>query len=537
MQKPEHALTLTLAGPLALVDEHGRDLTPRGRKVQGILALLGTSANLRRSRAWLQDKLWSDRGPEQGAASLRQCLTELRVALGPHVDCLRTEGGWVALDPGCVEVQTEIPGPAVGGRPEFLEGLDIRDPEFEHWLRDQRLAWADRAPAPAPAAAPPAGWDRPLLLVAPPEAMRDDHRILGSMLAENAALQIAAAGNAQLVEAMSQSFGPRPIGLRLLVRVAELGHTLYFQFRLSDLGTGTVIWIGLKDVPPNVAFERPDDLFGPTLNELVGTAINELGRMSGRGTDEDRLALLGYQASRHTVLLALDDQKAADRMLAQAYDLHPQGIYLARRALLKHTQFVERTVPAPEEARAEAIEFARRALTLDADNATVVATAAKILLNLEGKTEGGLELALRAVRIGAANPLAWESLAVARAHLGQWSESYTAALRARDFAAALPQSYYWDALCCMVATGAGRYDEAIRFGERARDLAPTFKPPLRYLVALYEHAGRREEAVAQLRALQALEPEFSVQSLANPDYPAASLRRTPLIAVARTGLE
>ena len=84
--------------------------------------------------------------------------------------------------------------------------------------------------------------------------------------------------------------------------------------------------------------------------------------MSERSNDEVRLALLGYQASRHTVLLDLADQNATDRMLALAYDLHPEGIYLARRALLKHNQFVERTSPDPDVARSEAIELARRAL-------------------------------------------------------------------------------------------------------------------------------------------------------------------------------
>jgi predicted Zn-dependent protease len=197
---------------------------------------------------------------------------------------------------------------------------------------------------------------------------------------------------------------------------------------------------------------------------------------------------------------------------------------------------VERTVPSLDVVRSEAVELARRALAIDPNNATVVAAAAKVLLNLEGKTEGGLELALRATRMGPTNPLAWESLAVARGHLGQWDQAYAAALRARDFASALPQSYYWDVMCCMVATGAGHYADAVRFGERARDLAPTFKPPLRYLAALYYHAGRIDDAVAQIRALSALEPDFSVETLADPGYPAAGLRRTPLISIATTGL-
>ena len=141
--KPVRTLVLRLGGPLELRDTDGNDLTPRARKAQGLLALLGTSPGLRRSRSWLQDKLWSDRGPEQGAASLRQCLTEIRRSLRDHVDCLVTETGWVGLDPGRVEVQMAAPAQPQGARGEFLEGLDVRDPEFEHWLRDQRSAYED----------------------------------------------------------------------------------------------------------------------------------------------------------------------------------------------------------------------------------------------------------------------------------------------------------------------------------------------------------------------------------------------------------
>ena len=66
---------LDLVGPLCLRDAAGMDLTPRGRKSQGSPALVAVSPALRRSRSWLQDKLWSDRPQEQGSASLRQYLT------------------------------------------------------------------------------------------------------------------------------------------------------------------------------------------------------------------------------------------------------------------------------------------------------------------------------------------------------------------------------------------------------------------------------------------------------------------------------
>jgi TolB-like protein len=161
-------IRLRLAGPLRLVRCDGTEITPRSAKAQALLALLGSAPSARRSRAWLQDKLWSDRGPEQAAASLRQALAELRRALGDCRDCLIADAGWVGLDPDRVEVQID-PEPAdfglAGEPPEFAEGLDVRDPEFEDWIRDQRLAYAEqittgptseRQPRTAKASADPA---------------------------------------------------------------------------------------------------------------------------------------------------------------------------------------------------------------------------------------------------------------------------------------------------------------------------------------------------------------------------------------------
>lgn len=140
---PADSLCLDLIGPLRLRGTDGSDLTPRGRKAQGLLALVGTAPGLRRSRAWLQDKLWSDRGTEQGASSLRQCLTEIRSALGRHVDCFETDRTWVAFDPDRIRVRKDC-GPLAALDVEFLEGLDIRDPEFEHWIRDKRMSFTEQ---------------------------------------------------------------------------------------------------------------------------------------------------------------------------------------------------------------------------------------------------------------------------------------------------------------------------------------------------------------------------------------------------------
>lgn len=136
-----------LLGPFSLLDEEGQEVAPRGRKACAILAMLATGPQARRSRKWLQDRLWSDRDEAQGAASLRQALYEIRQALGEQRDLLYADAYVVGLDTSrfLTDVDQATASQGFAGEPlEFLEGIDIRDDEFEEWLRDQRAYWRDR---------------------------------------------------------------------------------------------------------------------------------------------------------------------------------------------------------------------------------------------------------------------------------------------------------------------------------------------------------------------------------------------------------
>src|SRR5258707_13655009 len=100
-------LRISVIGAFRVLAHDGEDLTPRGRKARALLAILALTPGRRRSRPALQDKLWSDRGPEQGAASLRQTLTEIRRALGEgYRDCLVSDlrGVGLAMDQVAVDL-------------------------------------------------------------------------------------------------------------------------------------------------------------------------------------------------------------------------------------------------------------------------------------------------------------------------------------------------------------------------------------------------------------------------------------------------
>src|SRR6266699_1461288 len=101
-------LRIALIGAFRVLAPDGEDLTPRGRKARALLAILALTPTRRRSRPALQDKLWSDRGPEQGAASLRQTLTEIRRTLGEcYRNCLVSDlrGVGLAMDQVTIDLE------------------------------------------------------------------------------------------------------------------------------------------------------------------------------------------------------------------------------------------------------------------------------------------------------------------------------------------------------------------------------------------------------------------------------------------------
>src|SRR6266540_587867 len=154
--RPE--LRICVIGAFRVLAHDDQDLTPRGRKARALLALLALTPTRRRSRPALQDKLWSDRGSEQGAASLRQTLTEIRRVFGDRYrDCLVSDMRGIGLAQDRVTVDLDTADLSELGRkvepPLLLEDVDVADEEFEHWLRNQRTAFEQRISASKPPAA------------------------------------------------------------------------------------------------------------------------------------------------------------------------------------------------------------------------------------------------------------------------------------------------------------------------------------------------------------------------------------------------
>lgn len=128
----------------------GREIAAPGRKARGILAYLALAPGHSATREQLAGLLWSDRGPDQARASLRQSLKELR-ELSAIGETIATERDVVSLDVAALTIDLfEIRNAAATRdlaalaalldevRGDLVEDLADLSPAFDDWVQGER---------------------------------------------------------------------------------------------------------------------------------------------------------------------------------------------------------------------------------------------------------------------------------------------------------------------------------------------------------------------------------------------------------------
>ncbi len=147
-------LSISILGPLA-IESDDRRLGKVPKKARALLAFLAAQSGQPVSRERLADLLWPYQGSEQARHSLRNCLLELRKALGEGA------ASHLVADFGNCRIQdvvsdldsferlsrsqhrSELQAAADLYRGEFLADFDINSEPFQEWLaaeRDRTLA-------------------------------------------------------------------------------------------------------------------------------------------------------------------------------------------------------------------------------------------------------------------------------------------------------------------------------------------------------------------------------------------------------------
>lgn len=534
-----------LRGPFRISDAQGVARTPKGSKERGLLALLLLSPGQRRTRIWLQDKLWSDRNPEQGSVSLRQALANIRKALGPLSDRLKADRGALWFDP---PVPVSLAGSDEDG--EILQDLDVRDPEFSDWLRAlrQKAEGSTETPplADAGVRGPALGGDgedapiRPMARGAarsavPPAvailqrrpASSDHGRFLMRALVDRLSAALHHSGDVMVLideETIPAHPGTRPPAA---IEVETLGEedSWYILLRVIGQPGNRCVWTGRQRLPLALGPNWSSQPLQVLINRAAASAIDLVSAAHRTAP---------YGAIQRAVRRIYDFDRqgldAADLLLRGAAAGDASGLALAWRSfgnLTRAWEFREEAGTIWE----EATHLSEEALSRSRGHPVILALAAQVQMTLNGDYDYGLHLARAAVAGDEENPYALDSLSLALQARGSFGDGHVLAERARLSASGMPNSFSWDMQCCLTAIGIGQLEEARRLALSAHRKMPVYRPALRYLVALNMLLGAEEEVAHYTARLRQMEPDFTQKMLLQPNYPVETLRRLGLVEV------
>jgi hypothetical protein len=528
-------LVLRAVGRFQLLDDLGIDRAPSGQKARGVIALLALAPNFSRSRSWLQDKLWSDRGQFQAAASLRQALTEIRHALGPSKDALGTDRMSVSLDPNQFNVSFELPASLAArtGDIELFEDLDVKDPEFEHWVRDHRSSLGQLTST----AHQSSRMSSRHTIVFLSNLVKDSD---GSAIVRQFYAYIAKSlmhrSQVCIVDHSLPDSSLSIIDNRNYLSTISINLSLNINSRsvnmtsaISDCDTGCLYWTDEVTVewPFQGLFESPQ--FIGLVSQTLDSVIDAIAARTV-GSNKTTTALRLFKSAQLlTFTLNRGDLERADQQCRSAFEMDRRGSYLAWRALIRlicHFQYFGDEFLSDKE---HINVISSKALEDFADDPTVLSIASHAEYLFGTRTSSALHLAELAIDGDALNPIAWAALANIHTATGNYLSGFDAAKRAVDVSAGTKAMYFFNFYCCMAATGVGDFTGARVYAQTSSMLSPKFLAPRRYLVALQTASGDQAGLTMALSGLRNIEPSFDIKCLLDGKYPVNTLRRLRII--------
>ncbi|MGL5012279.1 MAG: AfsR/SARP family transcriptional regulator, partial [Paracoccaceae bacterium] len=381
-------------GNLCLRDASGADRTPGGQKARGLIALLALTPDRSRPRRWLEQKLWSDRSPEQASNSLRQVLMELRTALGPVADTLQADRHNVSLTPLETDLEKDPEGTrnALAAGYDLMQDLHLRDAAFNAWLADQRARLSGTAPITA------SGWlpDAPAIpLVIRTAMMSSEHSgFVATAMAESISKLVS---DFISVDIFTESdthtqIGPRDRGLILTVGASESRDRLHFVTTLESSRTGQVLWSRQANSATETASDVLQGHLPSVIFEAAEAAINAMPRVVGDDPGPLRAEAMMARAVRAIFSFQEHQLRFADDLLRDATAIVPSSRAFAWRAILRQFMGVERTEKDRNRLMDEAALFSRKAMEMDGVNSLVLSLLSQVEIMLHDNLDAGAKL-------------------------------------------------------------------------------------------------------------------------------------------------
>lgn len=524
----EAGYKLFLIGPFRLETPLGEAVEIKGKKSRAMLAALGTGRDLARARSWIAAHLWSDRGTAQAASSYRQCILEIRRALGDGADLLMSGTDMVSLDPARIWVDardedhltglSQVPGET----PHFLADLSIRDRQFERWLADRR-AYYGRRLLPAPQPPKDAPLHRPIVIRARAEGP-DSAQTYNAVLQDLICRSIDDTGKVQLLDENAMSGLTRDASeraFRVEVRSVDLPGTKGVSVNLTRSLDGT-LFTTLTRLSESV------DMID-LVNEAVVQSLEEIAGFEADLPASKIATAMCVRAMQSVTDYAPATIEAADRLISNAHEIDPQPVFLAWRAYLRTFLLGEVGGSNAQAISEEMEQFITLAEEQEPGNSIILSLAAFIRSMWLLSSEDALELAQRSHTLNPSNPYGISYLGMVHTHLGNFEEGYRLSRRANGLTVPGSAKSSIRYVAMRSAACAGRYTEAIKIGEVLGRDAPHFVAPKRLMGLLYMKCGRVADAEAMVETLRQHEPDYSMEKMRD------AFRSSPLLHRSKLG--
>ncbi|MEM9029161.1 MAG: hypothetical protein AAGC70_12405 [Pseudomonadota bacterium] len=479
---------------------------------------------------------------------MRQCLVEIRRALGADRDAIRTNNLTVSLDPTYVDVdwrdwQSHADTDSAAANVELLEGLDIRDPEFEDWLRKQRRALEAQLERPCAHdvdrdTGRAASTSSELLILSNgPDDKHANDNVIGDCLLDAISKTVAEVAAVSVVDYRNE-----PDRLKAWRKTATNDRSLVLQSAVTQAPgdnalrvvltrerSNQVVWSARAGWNGKDSLHVDSERFSKLVNQVANIAVSEYLKLHTEDESKPVASALCKMGIQHFFRLGADNFEIADQYFKCAFELEPKGIYLGWRAYLRTFMLAEQQFACRETLTDEAVDFITRALELDPHNSYIASFAAQVHYLVNRSYVAAYEYAERSIELNEANSVGWIQLGMAKCYLGRLQAGVEDTRRAVQIAGTSPFRFHLAGLSCIASSMSGQVDQAIHLGEASHALKPNFAPAMRYLSVLYLHKGDEQRAWAMVEKLRAREPGFSYDRLKDPSYPAAGLHRSGLI--------
>lgn len=522
---------IKLYGSFDVIDSSGISCAPSSRKGCALLSLLASAANYKRSRAWLMATLWGRSSEQQAAASLRNCVYDLRKHFDQSNCFIHSDRSNLWLD-SRIEL-FEVKGYA---QDEFLEGLDIDEEGFEDWLRRQRfkrdLLVAEPKNFPIPQESLTPNYEQPHVVVLPVNSGSVEGRLIGDTVVDvivRTITQHQCFGVLDLREGLDVQVHARMKlpHLGLVLRLFRTGEEYNISILLKRMDDGKVVWTGWYSESVSLSFAARPDRFRFFASKVANEVYDKIFEASQSG----EMANI-YGAIHNVLTHSRSGQVDARRILKDM--VKDSGI---ARAWLMYTFAVahaEQHGGLEPDALEELNEHCILANSKSPDNPIVQAIIGHIYAFVFRHPELAEPHHDIARTIGWCHPIVWTLSAMHEIYACRPDKAYEYSKRAISLSSYSPYHFFYQGPHSISCSLTGRHLEAIVVGKQVLDKKPMFLAAMRHMAASQIVIGEIDNARDTVNRIRSRDQRFLVGEIASDDYPLPSANSVEFIEHALT---